>query len=137
MLSVTVLIRMVADGFGDLAWLLWVTPFGLVGEVAPYAANRIGPLILLVCIAVVLAVAARFAADRRDTGEPATPAGLLGSSGRFACRTAIRPSSAGVTALAVYFLVIGLLAVSATAFLADNPRFADLAARAGFAGSMR
>ena len=36
-------------------------------------------------------------------------------------------------ALAAYFLLIGLLAVSLTDFLEANPRFADLAAAAGFA----
>jgi ABC-2 type transport system permease protein len=33
-----------------------------------------------------------------------------------------------------YFLLIGLVAESMAEFLADNPRFADLAAQAGFAG---
>ena len=36
--------------------------------------------------------------------------------------------------IGAYFLLIGLVAVSMTGFLAGNPRFADLAAQAGFGG---
>jgi ABC-2 type transport system permease protein len=51
----------------------------------------------------------------------------------LAARAALRPTLGWAIGLAVYFLLIGVLARSMTEFLQDNPRFADLAAQAGFA----
>ena len=52
------LVRMVADGVEALAWLHWLTPFGLIGRAAPFAGNRVLPLIVLVGLAALFAVAA-------------------------------------------------------------------------------
>ncbi len=44
----------------------------------------------------------------------------------------VRPLAGWSAGIGAYFLLIGLLATSMTRFLADNPRFAELAAQAGF-----
>ena len=36
----TLLIRMVGDGVSALAWSQWLSPFGLLGKVGPYSADR-------------------------------------------------------------------------------------------------
>ncbi|MDI5940939.1 hypothetical protein QLR68_22925, partial [Micromonospora sp. DH15] len=59
---------------------------------------------------------------------------LLSSVEAFAVRRAVRPLAGWSTGIGAYFLLIGLLADSLTGFLTDNPRFADLAAQAGFPG---
>lgn len=141
LLLVGLLVRMVADGIESLAWTSWVTPFGLLSLSAPYAGDRWVPLGVLALAVVATAGAAWVMAGRRDVGS-----GMLsGRAGRrprlrllsgvlgFAVRRTL-PSFVGWSlALAAYFLLIGLLAVSLTNFLEANPRFAELAAAAGFA----
>jgi len=136
------LARMVGDGVGALSWLRWLSPFGLVALSRPYAADRWPPALLLVAAAGGLVAAAVGAAAGRDLrgGWLAPPAGraprtvLLGSVPGFAVRRALRPLLGWSLALGGYFLLIGLIAESMTDFLTRNPRFADLAAQAGFAG---
>ena len=41
------LARMVADSADGLSGLHWLTPFGLLGLIEPFAANRPGPLAVL------------------------------------------------------------------------------------------
>ncbi|RKN53278.1 ABC transporter permease [Micromonospora costi] len=142
LLGATLLMRMVGDGIDALGWLRWLSPFGLTALAQPYAANRVMPLAVLTVAAVGLLVAAVFAARRRDVrgGWLAAPAGrpprlwLLGSVPGFATRRLARPLLGWATGIASYYLLIGLLAVSMTDFLADNARFADLASHAGFGG---
>ncbi|GAB3141791.1 ABC transporter permease [Micromonospora sonneratiae] len=141
LLGVGLLLRMVGDGIDALAWLRWLSPFGLVALAQPYAANRILPLVVLAVVVVGLLGAALLVAGRRDVrgGWLATPTGrpprlrLLRSVPGFATRRLVRPLTGWAVGMGAYYLLIGLLAVSMTAFLADNPRFADLAAQAGFA----
>ncbi|MFD7630495.1 hypothetical protein ACFV7Q_31495 [Streptomyces sp. NPDC059851] len=59
---------------------------------------------------------------------------LLGSVLGFAVRRTLRPLAAWCAGVGTYYLLIGVLALSMTAFLTDNPRFAELAGQAGFAG---
>ena len=47
LLGMAMLVRMLADGAPRLAWLAWTTPFGLTARAAPYADNRVGPLLVL------------------------------------------------------------------------------------------
>ena len=68
-LGVGLTLRMIADGSHQLAWLAWTTPFGLTARAAPYADNRIVPLIVLGAFPIVLAGAALFAARHRDLGD--------------------------------------------------------------------
>jgi ABC-2 type transport system permease protein len=95
-------------------------------------------VLLLAGLAVAAAVAV--VSSRRDLGAGMLPArtshrarlGGLRSLPGFAMRNSSGSVVAWATGIWLYFLVIGLLSSSLTVFLADNPLFADLAARAGF-----
>ncbi|MFI6129540.1 hypothetical protein [Micromonospora sp. NPDC051141] len=141
-LGVGLMARMVGDGVTVLGWLRWLPPYGPLALLRPYRDDRWSPLLVLVLTAVVLAVGALALAGRRDVRDgllaPATGRSprlrLLGSVETFAIRRLLRPLAGWSTGIGAYFLLIGALAESLTGFLADNPRFADLAAQAGFAG---
>lgn len=141
-LGAGLLLRMVADGVGTLAWARWLTPFGLLAEVQPYAANRPGPLLPLWGAALLLGAAGVALAGRRDAGGGLldAPGGraprlhLLGSLDAFALRRGLRTLRGWALGIGAYFLLIGVLAGSVTDFLAGNPRFAELAAAAGVGG---
>ena len=133
-------LRMVADGVPGLAWLHWVTPFGLLGLSEPFGARSIAPVVVLVAAFLALVAAVAITSRHRDLNagllpvrhrHPAHPV-LLRSVGRFAVRRAIGPVLGWGVGLGAYFLVVGLLTSSLTRFLSDNPAFADLAAAAGF-----
>ncbi|WP_068053978.1 polyketide antibiotic transporter [Nocardia xishanensis] len=141
-LGASLLLRMLADGVPALAWTAWLTPFGLAARVAPYAHNRIEPLPVLAVLAIAPTAAALVIARRRDLGgAPITLSGtrpartrLLGSVHGFAVRRALAPTTGWGAGIAVYFLLIGALISSILEFFAENPRFAELAATAGFGG---
>lgn len=142
LLGMAMLVRMLADGAPKLAWLAWTTPFGLTARAAPYADNRVGPLLVLAGLPVAFGLAALVAARNRDVGRglvklavrrrPRTA--LLGSISGFAVRRAIRPTAAWATGIGAYFLLVGALIASILEFFDTNRRFAELAAAAGFAG---
>ncbi|MDG4801452.1 hypothetical protein [Micromonospora sp. WMMD980] len=141
-LGVGLLARMVGDGVTVLGWLRWLPPYGPPALIRPYRDDRWTPLVVLALTAVALAAGALALAGRRDardgllapaTGRPPRLR-LLGSVSAFAIRRLLRPLAGWSAAVGAYFLLIGMLADSLTGFLADNPRFADLAAQAGFAG---
>ncbi len=142
LLVVTLLARMVGDGVGALSGLRWSSPFGLLELSRPYAGNRWPPLVLLAAGAALLIAVAWAAAGHRDVGGGlvAPAAGraprtrLLGSVEAFAVRRTLRPLAGWSAGTGAYFLLIGLIAVTMTGFLTDNPAFADAAGRAGFAG---
>lgn len=135
------LARMVADGVSSLEWLGWLTPFGLATLTRPYDADRGLPLLVLAGAAVGLLAAAVALAGRRDLHTAALGAGrpraprtrLLGSLPAFALRRLLRPLAGWALGVGAFFLLIGLISKSMTTFLSDNPLFAALAARAGFA----
>jgi ABC-2 type transport system permease protein len=141
LLGAGLLVRMVGDGVDALAWLRWLSPFGLLALSRPYEANRAMPLAILAVAAAGLLALAVAVAARRDVrggllaGRSDRPPRLrlLGSTGAFAVRQLLPPLAGWSAGIGAYFLLIGLLAVSMTEFLADNPQFADLAAQAGFA----
>lgn len=141
-LGLALLLRMVADGVERLAWLAWLTPFGLLAEAEPYAANRLGPLAVMAVMVSSVGGLAILAAAHRDvgsgliTGPGARPGRfrLLRSVPGFATRRVLSSAFGWATGLCAYFLIIGLLSRSLTEFLIANPRFAELAAQAGFAG---
>ena len=54
MLGALFLLRMVADGSSGLGWLRWLTPFGWLEELRPFADNRVLPLLLLAGLAVAV-----------------------------------------------------------------------------------
>jgi ABC-2 type transport system permease protein len=141
-LGVGLTLRMIADGSHQLAWSAWATPFGLTALSAPYAENRIVPLIVLGAFPIVLAGAALFAARHRDLGDgvvvvpdsrpPRTR--LLQSIGGFALRRTARITLGWATGIAAYFLLVGALLPSILELFQTNPRFAELAAAAGMRG---
>ena len=143
-LGIGLMLRMIADGSHQLAWLAWATPFGLTARAAPYADNRIVPLIVLGAFPIVLAGAALVAARHRDLGDgivavpdsrpPRTR--LLQSIGGFALRRAGRTTLGWATGIAASFLVVGALLASILELFQTNPRFAELAAAAGTALSV-
>jgi ABC-2 type transport system permease protein len=130
---------MVADGVDALAWLNWLTPFGLIGRAAPFAGNRVFPLVVLAGLVVLFAVAAAALAAGRDVGSGRLrgrdrgrgPSRLLGSLTGLAVHRTRRPTITWGLGLAAYFLLIGLLATAMVDFLRDNPVFAELAEQAG------
>jgi ABC-2 type transport system permease protein len=140
LLLLGLLTRMVADGVDSLGWMSWLTPFGLLSLSEPYARDRWLPLAVLLAEAVLIAGLAWIAAGRRDvaTGLITTRGArrprirLLHSLAGFLTRQMLPSLTGWSFALCAYFLLIGLLAVSLTDFLEANPRFADLAAQAGF-----
>ncbi|MFI9406918.1 polyketide antibiotic transporter [Nocardia sp. NPDC052316] len=140
--GVGLLLRMLADGVAAFAWVAWLTPFGLAARVAPYADNRVAPLLVLLLFVVVPAASALAVAQRRDLGGavivvPGTRAPrirLLGSVTGFAVRRAAAPTAGWAVGIGAYFLLIGALISSILEFINENPRFAELAATAGFGG---
>jgi ABC-2 type transport system permease protein len=141
-LGVGLMLRMIADSSHQLAWLAWATPFGLTARAAPYADNRIVPLVVLGAFPIVLAGAALFAARHRDLGDgivavpdsrpPRTR--LLQSIGGFALRRTGRTTLGWATGIAAYFLLVGAVLASIVEFFHTNRRFAELAAAAGIGG---
>jgi ABC-2 type transport system permease protein len=142
LLGAGLLVRMLADGVPHLAWAAWASPFGLASLAAPYADNRVLPLLVLGVFPLVFAVAGLVVARRRDVGSGliavasrrAPRSALLGSIGGFAVRRALRPTIGWAAGIAVYFLLVGALIASILEFFDKNPRFAELAGAAGFGG---
>lgn len=141
-LGAGLLLRMLADGVPALSWAGWLTPFGLTNLAAAYVDNRITPILVLLGAAVLLMVAALAAARHRDLGgavitladtrPPRTR--LLRSVAAFALRRALGTTAGWGIGIGAYFLLIGAVLSAILEFLGDNPRFADLAAAAGFSG---
>lgn len=142
LLGTGLLTRMIGDGIDTLGWLRWLSPFGLVALSAPYDADRVLPLVVLVLAVVALLAAVPATAARRDVrGGWIVPRSgrdprlrLLGSIPAFAVRRLLHPLAGWTAGVGAYYLLIGFLAVSMTDFLAENTQFADVAAQAGFAG---
>jgi ABC-2 type transport system permease protein len=141
-LGVGLTLRMIADGSHQLAWLAWTTPFGLTARTAPFADNRIVPLIVLGAFPIVLAGAALFAASHRDLGDgivtvsDGRPQGTrsLQSVGGFALRRSAWTTLGWATGIAASFLLAGALLASVIEYFQTNPRIDELAAAAGVSG---
>ncbi|WP_116452579.1 ABC transporter permease [Blastococcus litoris] len=134
------LLRMIGDGVDALAWLQWLSPFGLASRVAPYADDRWAPLLVLAAQVLVPAVLAVVLAGDRDIGRgrwrgrdhSRAPSRLLRSLPGLAVHRTRRATATWSAGLAAYFLLIGLLATAMLDFLRENPVFAELAASSGF-----
>jgi ABC-2 type transport system permease protein len=141
-LGVSVLLRMIADASHQLAWLAWATPFGLTARAAPYADNRVFPLIVLGAFPIAFGCAALVAAHHRDLGDgivalqhgrrPRTR--LLRSIFGFALRRTGRITLWWAMGTAVYFFLIGTTLAWLLELFQKNPRFAEMAAAAGLGG---
>ncbi|MGV0777253.1 polyketide antibiotic transporter [Mycolicibacterium elephantis] len=141
-LGASLLLRMIADASTALAGLAWISPLGLIARSAPFADNRLAPLAVLACYPVALGTAAMAIAGSRDVGSGLLTVSdrraprliLLGSVLGFAVRRSLRSTLGWAAAIATYFVVFGATIASILEFFEQNPRFADLAAAAGFAG---
>ena len=135
------LTRMVGDGVPALSWLHWLSPFGVASRVAPFAEDRLAPLLAMAVLVALPAVAALALGGVRDVGSgrwrgrdrSRPPSWLLRSLPGLAVHRARRPTLTWSLGVAAYFLLIGLLASSMLDFLRDNPVFARMAASVGLA----
>jgi ABC-2 type transport system permease protein len=66
-------LRMLADTSNSLAWMHWVTPFGWVDELQPFANPQPMVLLLIALFTAVLAISALFLAGTRDLGASVLP----------------------------------------------------------------
>ncbi|OBA78041.1 hypothetical protein A9W99_25320 [Mycobacterium sp. 1164966.3] len=141
-IGVSALLRMIADGSHQLAWMAWATPFGLTARSAPYAENRIGPLVVLGAFPIVLAAAALLAARHRDLGDGivavrntrAPRTRLLQSIGGFALQRTARTTLGWAVGIAAYYFLVGAMLAYLLDLIENNKRFAELAAAAGLRG---
>jgi hypothetical protein len=109
--------------------------------VQPYAADDGPPLLALAAATVTVAATAIRAVRWRDIHDGVLAGrtalwprfALLGTVAGFALRQTLRPLAGWTVGVGAFYLLIGVLVVSATRFGTDNPRFAELAA-AGFTG---
>jgi ABC-2 type transport system permease protein len=130
---------MVADGVDALAWLTWSSPHGVLSRAQPFAGDRPLPLAILAAMSAAAAVAALAVARRRDaeaglwSPSPTRAPRLawMRSPFRFALHRVLRTLMLWAAGLAAYFGLVGSLATSMTRFLTENPRFAEMASRAG------
>ncbi|WP_286131857.1 ABC transporter [Mycobacterium sp. IS-1556] len=142
-LGVGLTLRMAADSSPGLAWLAWVTPFGLAARAAPYADNRALPLAVLSAFPIALAGATLLTARHRDLGDgivtvpPSRPprTRLLRNIGGFALRRAARITFGWAVGVAAFFLLMGALLALVLEFFQTNPHIAELAADAGISSS--
>ena len=135
-------LRIIADSSPHFAWLAWVTPFGLTARSAPYAENRILPLIVLGAFPIALATAALVAAHHRDLGDgvltlsdsrpPRTR--YLRSIWGFALRRTTRITLGWAAGVAAAFTLAGALLATVLEYLQTNAQIAQMAAAAGLSG---
>jgi ABC-2 type transport system permease protein len=141
-ICVGVVLRMIADGSHQLAWMAWATPFGLAARSAPYAENRVGPLMVLGAFPIVLAAAALLAARHRDLGDGivavrntrAPRTRLLHSIGGFALQRTARTTLGWAVGIAAYYFLVGAMLAYLLDLIENNKRFAELAAASGLRG---
>lgn len=138
-LALSYLIRVVADSGVGLEWLRWVTPLGWVEELRPLTGSHplaFVPLVLLT--GGLAAVAVRLAAVRDLGGRSLVPVrrarsrlGLLSGQGAFAVRENLTAAVAWTTGLALFSVVLGLVAPAAGDALAGNTGVGDVIHRLG------
>jgi len=115
---VALILRIVADTAGSLAWMRWATPLGWAEELRPFTGPRPAVLLLFAAWTVALLALAAAIARRRDVGTgvlstPDTEAprlGLLGSSGGQALRGEYGTLLGWAAGIGLFAMVVGLLA---------------------------
>ena len=141
-IGVGLALRIAADSSPHLAWLSWATPFGLTARSAPYAENRVLPLIVLSTFPIALAAAAVVAAHHRDLGDgvvtlsgsrPPRTAQLQSVVG-FALRRTARISLGWATGVTAAFMLAGAMLTTVLEYFRTNARIAEMAAAAGLSG---
>jgi ABC-2 type transport system permease protein len=137
------LLRMVADAGSGLGALRWASPLGWIGELRPLVGARPFVLVVLAVLVVVLGALARWLAGRRDLGASSLPSrdtppsrlGLLRGQLGLTARVT-RPVAIGwIAGLAVFGLVLGLVAESAAEAVQGSTVIDDVIGRLG--GSAR
>jgi ABC-2 type transport system permease protein len=135
------LVRMLSDGATGFGALRWLTPFGWLEEVEPFADARLAPLALLAVATAGLAALAVVLVDRRDVGDglvadadraPTRP-GLLRSPLGFAWRLRLGGLLGWGAAIAALGLAVGGITSAFADFIATHVGFQQVAADYGFA----
>ena len=127
------LVRVAANGSDSRGWLRWLTPFGWMDELRPYAGDRWAVLVLLLGAPVLLGVAAVALRRRRDTAAgllsfpERRPRGwFLGSGLALAWRTTQGVLAGWVAAVAAYAAVLGTLITAVSDFIARDETYRRL-----------
>ena len=139
LLGAAFMARMVADASDALGWVRWLTPFGWLEEIRPFAGARSLPFLPLVVTPVVLGGIALVLAGRRDLGE-----GIVRDPGTGPLRPALlrsplgfswRQRRGGVLAwgggLVAYGIVCGGITGVILEFFQTNPALQEAMARYG------
>lgn len=133
---------------GDLAWLSWVTPIGLVQRIYPFAGSggaRRWWVFAVVGVLVAALVAVAFALSaRRDLGGgllpdrlgPAAGAPALGSPIALAWRLQRVLLAGWLTGFGLLGVVFGGVATGVGNLVGDNPRLRDVLSRLGGRGGV-
>ncbi len=138
-LSVSYLIRMVADSVPGLSWLRWASPLGWIEELRPLTGSQPFAFVLIVALVVVLTVISIEVAKGRDLGASAFASRdvsrprtlLLGGQAGLTLRLTRPAVVAWVSVLAVIGLVFGLVAQAAGSALKGSPGLDRVIARLG------
>jgi len=113
--ALTFVLRVVADTVGGAGWLSWLSPFGWVEEMRPFAGARPGVLCAPLVTAGVLYACSGWLQRRRDTGtglfhptDTRPPhMQLLRSAGGQAVRAELSPVMIWTGAIAFYGFIVG------------------------------
>ncbi len=133
------LVRMAANSSAGTGWLHWLTPFGWLDELRPYAGPRwVAVVPLVLAPPLLVAVAARLRAGRdlgsalvEGRGRRAPHLGLLGSPLAFAWRDTRGVLLAWLVGLGAYALLIGALLTTVSDFMARDPSYQRVLADLG------
>lgn len=135
-------VRMAADGSTGREWLRWLTPFGWVENLKPFAGDEVLPLVPLLLAPCVLVAVTLVLVHGRDLGEgfirvsdssdPKTL--LLRSPVRFAWRQRRGGLMGWSAGMVFYGVVIGAITASGVTFIAANPDIEHAVAQLGMTG---
>ncbi|MBB2985530.1 ABC transporter permease [Terracoccus luteus] len=135
-LAVAFAARAVGDAVPGASWLTWLSPLGWSEHVAPFGADRWGPLALGVVSWAVLGIMALRLQQGRDLGAglvtpaPGPATGALRSPLQLTLRLARGPVALWGVAFVLLGLLVAGLASSVGAFV-DSPETARLLAELG------
>jgi len=125
------------------SWLSWISPFGWMHLVQPFANEQWAVFALFLGAVIVLIAMAYALSSRRDVGAgilkprlgPARASPRLRGPLALAWRLHRRPLLAWAAVFAVYGVMIGYLAKTSTNLLASNAQLANLFAHFGGASA--
>jgi ABC-2 type transport system permease protein len=137
-LGASYLLRVVADSAAGLGWLRWATALGWLELAHPLTEPTVLPILLSYAMALALGILACLLVGARDTGAGLSAAvGArrarttgLGSPLGLAARLAVGPALAWALGLALFGMLIGLVARTAAQAMADSTG-GDLLGRLG------